>query len=109
MNELPIPFFSFQELVSSKKNKLLQRLLIYGFIALVAIAIIVILSVFLTRPPSGSSEALIDDGPAISLEDVLEGRLYPHGFNGSWAGKDKMIFRDTMVSNDSSKVFVIRM
>lgn len=87
----------FQELVGTKKNKLIQKLLIYGFVALIAITIIVVLSIFLTRPPSGSSEPIIDDGPAISLEDVLEGRLYPHGFNGSWAGPDKMIFRDTMV------------
>lgn len=87
-----------QELVGTKKNKLIQKLLIYGFIALVAITIIVVLSVFLTRPPNGSSEPLIDDGPAITLEDVLEGRLYPHGFNGSWAGNDQMIFRDNFVS-----------
>ncbi|XP_063704179.1 venom dipeptidyl peptidase 4 isoform X2 [Culicoides brevitarsis] len=86
---------SEQELVATKKNKLLQKFLIYGFIALIAIAIIVVLSVFLSKPPSGSSaEPIVDDGPAITLEDVLEGRLYPQGFNGSWAGKEQIIFRD---------------
>lgn len=97
-----------QELVGTKKNRLLQKALIYGFIALIAIAIIVVLSVFLTRPPNGSSsEPIVDDGPAITLEDVLEGRLYPRGFNGSWAGKESMIFRDTMVSYDLNEGFVM--
>uniref|UniRef100_A0A336K9H3 Venom dipeptidyl peptidase 4 n=1 Tax=Culicoides sonorensis TaxID=179676 RepID=A0A336K9H3_CULSO len=103
-----------EELVASKKNKLLRKFLIYGFIALVAIAIIVILSVFLTRSPNDSgSEPIVDDSPSLGLEDFLEGRMYPSSFNGSWAGNDKMIFRDKIgnvilhnVRTNSSQILI---
>ncbi|XP_063708670.1 venom dipeptidyl peptidase 4-like [Culicoides brevitarsis] len=35
-----------------------------------------------------------DKKPAITLEEVLRGDTFAHGFNGTWEGNDRIIYRD---------------
>lgn len=77
---------------SSKANRW-KKILIWSFVGAVAIAIIVTLSVVLTRD-SSKSEPLVQDRPSISLEDFLNDKLHPRGFNAEWTTGDQVIYRD---------------
>lgn len=51
----------------------------------------------LKKPPDDPLKFLVgklDGRPSISLEDVLDGSIFPHGFNGTWEGDDRILYRD---------------
>lgn len=90
---------SLQELVGSSKNRKLKKILLWSIVGAVAIAIIVVLAVFLTRDNNSSGgNPISPDLSAITLEDFLEGRLNPKTFAAEWANNNEVIYRDNEVS-----------
>lgn len=100
-------YFYFQELVGSKKGFNISKL---GIIlaAVVFIVLIIVVSVLLTNEGTNESNYAsskeAQNGDLLSLEDIIDGRVNGHRFNGTILSANEFMFRDP---NDRTKIYNI--
>jgi hypothetical protein len=80
-----------QELVSKGKHHNWRSVAAFVAVGIVLLALIIVAIVFLAggsandkRAEAITSEGYLYGGSSISLEDVIEGKFSPKGFNGTW-------------------------
>ncbi|ALC44613.1 ome [Drosophila busckii] len=84
----------FKNLMYSKEKRRRVRIILCIVAAIVAVALIATMIVFIVGADHGNS-ANDDNMPdkGINLEDVLSGQLYAKRFNGSWSNGHSVIFK----------------
>lgn len=76
-------FVTLQDLMTKNKHRNWRRLLAFGLIAIVVLALVITAAILLTGGPN-SSESKAATAAGISLEEWLHGSLSTKSFNGTW-------------------------
>ncbi|XP_037042142.1 venom dipeptidyl peptidase 4 isoform X1 [Bradysia coprophila] len=98
---------SYSELVGSKKRRPYKKYLLISLIFLIIIGILVVVVVYVTKdPPSDdttttSSSSTVTPAPtnppvasAITLEDILDNKLYARRNNATWISDTELLYRN---------------
>lgn len=98
----PCKNINFQELVGSKKKRPYKKYFLISLLFLIVIGIIVVVVVYVNK---GSDPS--DDTPtttpapvpaaAITLEDILNNRLFARRNNATWISATELMYRDSKV------------
>lgn len=100
------PLFPYaQELVSKGRHHNWRSVAAFVAVGIVALVLIIVAIVFLAGGSTNDkrAEAITSAGPlyggvSISLDDVVEGKFSPKGFNGSWiSGESKDIQNENIL------------
>lgn len=86
---------SNQDLIMTKAKRKKRTWIIVGVISAIVIGLIVAAIILLAKHDSANASALIGDQQAITLDDLLHGRLNVNGFNGTWVSDTELTYRNS--------------
>lgn len=93
------PYTLKQNLVYSPEKLRRVRIILFVVGGIVLLGLLATALYFIISASDGTdSSASVQPGNAIQLEDVLQGKLAAHHFNGSWSSDSNVIYKENNVS-----------
>ncbi|KAJ3655173.1 hypothetical protein Zmor_014310 [Zophobas morio] len=85
---------SNQDLIMTKGKRKKRTWIIAGIVSAIVVALVVAAIVLLTQEDKDDDKKVIEEGPALSLEDLLQGKVNPNSFNGTWVTDKELLYTD---------------
>jgi hypothetical protein len=105
---------SNQDLIMTKGKRKKRTWIIAGVVCTIVVALVVAAIVLLTNGEEENKKPT-EEGPALSLEDLLHGKVIPNPFNATWVSDKELLYTDSTgnlvlytldLSNNPTKVLL---